>query len=73
MGKEILYSIGDDPLSELAELDSFYMWSFRIRRVLSILYPKKKRRILPYVVLGILGLGLIISAGALFYLIFYVL
>ncbi|MGA1822880.1 MAG: hypothetical protein ACMUIG_10175 [Thermoplasmatota archaeon] len=73
MGREILYRIGDDPLSELAELDSFYMWSARIRRILSILYPRKKRSILPYVVLGILGLGLILTAAAIFYLAFYVL
>jgi len=73
MGKDILYRTGDDPLSELSELDAFYGWSFRIRRVLSVLYPRKKRKILPYVILGVLCIGLALTGCALFYAIFYLL
>ena len=40
MGYELLFKVGDDPLAELAELDRFYQWSVRIRKV-QRLFEKK--------------------------------
>jgi hypothetical protein len=60
----IMQTIGDDPLTELMELDSIYGWTRRIRTLAS-LFERRKRSKAPYVLMVILllmGAGLI-SAG----------
>ena len=41
MGYELLFKVGDDPLQELVEMDRFFKWSYRIRKLRGILYPKR--------------------------------
>ena len=62
MGYELLFKVGDDPLAELAEMDNFYQWSNRIRK-LERLFEKKSsfRRWLP----GALVFLMIVIGGAL--------
>ncbi|MBN1389182.1 MAG: hypothetical protein JXA22_00915 [Candidatus Thermoplasmatota archaeon] len=42
MGYELLHQVGDDPLSELAEMDHFYRWSYRIAKLRG-LFERKRR------------------------------
>ncbi|MGA1820188.1 MAG: hypothetical protein ACMUHU_04175 [Thermoplasmatota archaeon] len=62
MGHELLFRLGDDPLAELAEMDDYYQWSARIRK-LRLLFERKSslRRWLP----GALVFLLIVLGGAL--------
>lgn len=58
----IMQRLGDDPLTELMELDSIYGWSKRIN-TLSSLFRKKKRSRAPFffllslLIIGSLALG----------------
>ncbi len=59
----IMASIGDDPLTELMELDSIYCWSRRIHSLTS-LFQKKKKSIAPYVLLFLIMIAGAVSIGA---------
>ncbi|MFW3146304.1 MAG: hypothetical protein ACMUIE_05785 [Thermoplasmatota archaeon] len=69
MGSEILQTVGDDPLSELLDMDRFYGWSRRIARLRSIFERKKPKW--PYFLLGISLMGVVLCSGMLVYLLFY--
>ena len=49
----IIQKLGDDPLTELMELDSIYGWSRRIN-TLSSLFRKRKRSRAPFFMLLVL-------------------
>jgi hypothetical protein len=66
----ILQTVGDDPLTELMELDQIYGWTRRISVLLSI-FEKRRRSIWPVIALGlILAIALAaVGTGAYLYLI----
>ena len=70
MTGEILYTVGDDPLSELADVDRFYGWSRRSLRLRSLY--ERKRSPIPWIALaGFFAAVLISSYGILVYLAFF--
>lgn len=66
----ILQTAGDDPLTELMELDEFYGWTRRISVLGGLFKKKRKHSALPFVIgtLFILGVILIGSYFALYYI-----
>lgn len=48
MGYELLFKVGDDPLQELLEMDRFFKWSYRIRKLKGLF--QKKRSIAPFII-----------------------
>ena len=62
LGYELLFKVGDDPLQELAEMDHFFKWSHRIKRLRGLF--QKKRSFLP-VVIYVLAVILAFSCGIL--------
>jgi len=66
-----LFKVGDDPLAELAEMDNFYQWSNRIRK-LERLFEKKsslnKWLVVAFFALVVAAAGTI---GALVYFVFF--
>ena len=48
MGYELLFKVGDDPLQELAEMDRFFKWTYRIRKLRGLY--EKKRSYLPWII-----------------------
>ncbi len=70
MTGEILYTVGDDPLSELADMDRFYGWTRRSARLRSLF--ERRRSIVPWIILvGVSSAVLLSSYGVLVYLAFY--
>lgn len=69
MGYELLFKVGDDPLAELAEMDNFYQWSARIRKLESLF--EKKSSMNKWLLAAFFAL-LIASAGVLGVLIYLV-
>lgn len=63
----ILRTTGDDPLTELVELDEFYGWTRRIS-ILRSIFSKKKGSVLPYIFGGLFILGTILIGS---YVVFY--
>jgi len=68
---ELLFKLGDDPLAELAEMDNFYQWSNRIRK-LQRLFEKKsslnKWLLIAFIALVLASAGMI---GTLVYFVFF--
>jgi hypothetical protein len=62
LGYELLFKVGDDPLSELAELDHFFKWSYRIRKLRGLF--EKKRSYLS-ILIYTLAVALAFSCGIL--------
>ena len=62
MGYELLFKVGDDPLQELAELDRFFKWSYRIKKLRGLFY--KERSVSPLIVY-ILAVVFAFSCGIL--------
>lgn len=69
MENGILQTVGDDPLSELLEMDRFYGWTRRIARLRSIF--ERKRPKWPYFLLGFSLTGVLVCSGLLVYLLFF--
>ena len=55
----ILRTTGDDPLTELVELDEFYGWTRRIA-ILRSVFSKKKGSVLPIIIGGLFLLGTVL-------------
>jgi hypothetical protein len=62
LGYELLFKVGDDPLQELAEMDRFFKWSYRIGKLRGMY--EKKRSYLPWIVY-ICAISLAFSCGIL--------
>jgi hypothetical protein len=62
LGYELLFKVGDDPLQELAELDRFFKWTYRIEKLRDLF--SKKRSVLPIVIYS-LAVVLAFSCGVL--------
>lgn len=65
----ILNTVGDNPLTELMELDEFYCWTARIRILESVYNPKKRSKV-PYIMmasLGVIAVGLILLGTYLYF------
>jgi len=67
LGYELLFKVGDDPLQELVELDRFFKWSYRIRKLEGLF---QRRSLVSPMFVYFLAVALAFSFGAFFVLVF---
>lgn len=70
MDTEILHTVGDDPITELMDVDRFYGWTRRIGLLKGILQPRKRSK-LPYILIITFSSLLLGCIGAIVYLQFF--
>lgn len=63
---EILQTIGDDPLTELMELDMYYGWSGRIEKLRSVFTVRRRSHLPLFIAGGALFLGCALIGAYLF-------
>ncbi|OYT44269.1 MAG: hypothetical protein DRN37_08220 [Thermoplasmata archaeon] len=62
---EILQTVGDDPLTELMELDMYYGWSRRIGKLRSV-FAERRSHLPLFMAVGTLVLGCALIGAYLF-------